>query len=406
MHPTLSNSPHRKALIAGGGIAGAVCAIALHKAGIEAEIHEAFDRGADGVGAYLTLGVNGIDALRVVGIDALSLGGFDTPRMALHLSDGSLLAEFDNGPRRTDGIVARTIKRSDLYQALRDEALRRGIAVHYGRRLADARPEPGGVVARFTDGSQARGDLLIGADGLHSRLRGIIDPKAPQPSYVGLLNVGGYARGVPVDVQPGTMHMYFGKRCFFGMILDPQGEVWWFANPAWPKEPRRGELAAMGDEAWRERLLAMVADDDTPAARIIRGSQQMFSPWATHDMPHVPVWHRDRMVLIGDAAHATSPSSGQGASMAIEDAVTLARCLRDEPSIDSAFVRYDGLRRDRVERVVAQGRKNGSGKAPGPLGRWMRDGILRLVFAHNDGSVPKTMRWIYDHHISWERSAV
>ena len=91
---------------------------------------------------------------------------------------------------------------------------------------------------------------------------------------------------------------------------------------------------------------------------------------STYDLGHVPVWHRGRLLVIGDAAHAPSPSSGQGASMALEDAVELARCLRDLPSVEEAFAAYDAVRRTRVEKVVAAGARSSSSKTPGPVGRW------------------------------------
>src|SRR5689334_22587629 len=91
------------ALVIGGGIAGAVAAIALKKAGIEPVIFESYDAGAEGVGAFLTLAVNGLDALEAVGIDAAQLGGFETPRMAFSLGSGERLAEFAIGPRLPSG---------------------------------------------------------------------------------------------------------------------------------------------------------------------------------------------------------------------------------------------------------------------------------------------------------------
>src|SRR5262245_7490904 len=186
-----------RVLIAGGGIAGTACAIALREAGIDADIYEAFGHDADGVGAFLTLGVNGLDALRVVGVDVARLGGFDTPRMALYLGNGRRLTELDFGPQRADGLVARTIRRADLYASLRDEATRRGVRVHYGKRLAAVDTSPSeALVARFADGAHATGDVLVGADGLHSKLRCIIDPRAPRPRFVGLLGTGGYTEDI------------------------------------------------------------------------------------------------------------------------------------------------------------------------------------------------------------------
>src|SRR5262245_38236214 len=126
-----------KILIAGGGIAGTVSAIALKQAGFDPVILEAFDRSADGVGGFPTLASNGIDAVRALDIDPANLGGFDTPRMAAYLGNGEELATIPFG-RTPSGATARTVKRSELYCALRDEAVRRGIRIEYGKRVLDA----------------------------------------------------------------------------------------------------------------------------------------------------------------------------------------------------------------------------------------------------------------------------
>jgi FAD-dependent urate hydroxylase len=106
------------------------------------------------------------------------------------------------------------------------------------------------------------------------------------------------------------------------------------------------------------------------------------------------------MVLIGDAAHAPSPTSGQGASMAAEDGVVLAKCLRDLPGIPEALAAYEGLRRARVERIVAQGARSISSKKPGPLGRVLRDLLLPVVFELL--VTDKSLAWMYGHHLDWD----
>jgi len=105
------------------------------------------------------------------------------------------------------------------------------------------------------------------------------------------------------------------------------------------------------------------------------------------------------MIVIGDAAHATAPSSGQGASMAVEDAVVLARRLRDLPETGRAFAAYERLRRQRVERIVAHGARTSNSKAAGPLGRMLRDLMLPVVLKHAAGG---SLAWMHDYHIAWD----
>src|SRR5438067_6248969 len=294
-----------RALIIGGGIGGTVSAIALKKAGLEPVIYEAYHRTADGVGAFLTLAVNGLDALDAIGVrDLVQRLGFPTPSIALYNGAGRHLGGVE--------MPAQTVVRSDLYVALRDEAVRRGIQVEYGKRLVDVED---GVRARFADGTTAEGDLLIGADGLRYRGREIIDPQAPAARYIPLLNTGGVAEGVSVDGPVGSWHMVFGNRQFFAYALQPDGKVVWFANPPRKIEPTQADLAAISDAQWRAELLGRARADRGPAVAIIEATPTIFRPWATYDFPTVPTWHRDRMIIIGDAAHATAPSSGQGASM-------------------------------------------------------------------------------------------
>ena len=391
----------KKALIVGGGVAGPVTAMALRQSGIDSVVYEAYTGGADDAGSFLTFASNGLDALRTIDAHHLVLSeGFPTPRMTIQSGNGKHLGDVPNGGTLPDGTVSQTLKRADLYRALRDEAVRRGARVEYGKRLVDAETTLGGVTARFEDGTEAEGDLLIGADGIHSRTRLIIDPSAPGARYVPVLNIGGYARGVTVQAEPGTFRMVFGKRAFFGYAVHPSGEVWWFANPPRADEPTGAELAAIGTEQWREILIDLFADDDSPAVEIIHSTPGELSGWATYDLPSVPTWHRESMIIIGDAAHATAPSSGQGASMAIEDAVVLARCLRDLPDTGQAFAAYERLRRARVERIVAHGARTSNSKAAGPVARVLRDLMMPLILKRVARG--ESLAWMHDYHIEWD----
>jgi FAD-dependent urate hydroxylase len=196
----------------------------------------------------------------------------------------------------------------------------------------------------------------------------------------------------------------FGKRCFFGYVVHPSGDVWWFANPPQRAEPDPAELAAVPADAWRARLRELFRDDDAPALAALDHTETITTGWVTYDMPSVPTWHRGRMVLLGDAAHAVSPSAGQGASLAIEDAVVLGRCLRDLPEPASAFRAFESMRRPRVERVVAQGRRNGAGKSAGPLGRLLRDATMPMAMKVMFRGGRDPFRWIWDHRVDWDES--
>jgi len=390
----------KTAVVAGGGIAGTVAAIALQDAGFAPTIHEAHERAADERGAFVTVAFNGLAALRTLGLDpaAVFAAGFPTSTMVLRNAAGRRLARLPLGGPDPDGTTTMTIRRADLYVALRAEAERRGIPLVYGKRLTGLTRTPAGVTAAFADGTTAGGDLLVGADGLHSRTRAALDPAAPAPRYLGLLNAGGFTTGpVPAAMRPeaGVMQMAFGKRAFFGWVAAPDGSVWWFANP-----PRRrpAEPAEWTPASWRAELLELFAGDAVPAAALIRASEEIVGPWNTWDLPRVPVWRDDRTILVGDAAHAVSPSSGQGASMAIEDAVTLGRCLRARTDVAAALADYEHLRRDRVEKVVAYGRRSGSTKTAGPVGAVLRDAltplVMRLLYRRGDPQA-----WILEHRI-------
>jgi FAD-dependent urate hydroxylase len=390
----------KTALIVGGGIAGTVAALALHRAGWQPRIFEAHPDGADEIGAFLTVAVNGLNALRTLGLEPEKVlaPGFPTPTLYLGNGAGRRIAELPLGGPAADGTTTTTIRRADLYRELRAAATGHGIPIEYGKRLAGFDEEPERVTVRFEDGTTADGELLVGADGLHSRTREALNPDGPAPEYLGLLNAGGFTdRPVEADLDrtPGVVHMIFGRRAFFGWTPAPDGSVWWFANPPRKTAVRRDEFTA---DAWRAYLLDLFATDSTPATAIIRATDQAIGPWNTDDLPRVPVWRSRRVVLAGDAAHAVAPSSGQGASMAMEDAATLGVCLAATDDVPAALADYERRRRDRVEKVVAVGRRNGSGKTAGPVGAAIRDAmlplIMKLVYRKGDPQA-----WIFDHRV-------
>jgi FAD-dependent urate hydroxylase len=391
----------RTALIIGAGVAGPATAMALQKAGIDSTVYEAHPHGADGIGLFLTIASNGMDALRVLGADkAVLTAGFPTPGITLRSGTGKRLGVTRTGQALPDGTLSQTITRADLYQALYQETADRGIRIEHGKRLVAAENLGDTVRAVFADGSEATADVLIGCDGVHSAVRRIIDPAAPAPAYAGLLTTGGYARGVPVDSEPGSYEMIFGRRAFFGYAVAPSKDVWWFANLARGDEPGRGELAGVSGDDWRRRLLALFADDAGPAADLIRASPDIMTVSPIHTLPHLPTWHRERMIVIGDAAHAPSPTSGQGASLSVEDAIVLATSLRDLPTPQAAFTAFTAARRPRVEKIIKWAARINSKKIPGPAGRVIRDAMLPPILKMTADNA--ALRQTFDYHLNWD----
>jgi len=195
---------------------------------------------------------------------------------------------------------------------------------------------------------------------------------------------------------PGVYRMIYGKRVFFAYTTAPDGETWWFVNLPRP-ELSKAELASTSLEEWTRQAIALLRRDRSPAAAIVEASEQIRASNG-YDIASTPRWHAGRMIVIGDAAHAAAPNAGHGASMAMEDAVVLAQCLRDLPEPAAAFRAYEQQRRERVERLVATSAKMGGTATPGPVKRLIRDvAIARRL----KGGPRNTAAWLTQHHIDW-----
>lgn len=394
-----------KALVVGAGVAGPLVAMGLQRAGIEAVVVERHGPPTPERGSWFTVSPNGLDALEALG--ALEIAkdlGSATRRNVLVGASGRELGTLPIGAPLADGTPALTIKRSELTSALVDEAVGRGIEFRWNAGLDTARPERDRIVTMLTDGSTLSTDLLIGADGVHSPTRRLIDPAAPPARYVGLTNFGGVTPGGAAllegpDAVTEQWRMVFGRRAFFGHHVRPDGDVVWFVNvprPAFTPDER----ARTPDEEWQRQLIELVAPDVAAASTLIEAGTLELAADNTHDLGHVPTWHRDRMIVIGDAAHAPAPSSAQGASMAAEDAVVLAQCLRDAPGVAAAFAAYESLRRKRVEKIVATGARNSSTKSPGAF----QQVLLRAIFTY--AVTPRSTAWMYDHRLRWDETVI
>jgi FAD-dependent urate hydroxylase len=389
----------RNALVIGGGIAGPVAAMALEEAGIRPTVYEAYQSTADGVGGGLSIAPNGLNALGVLGADeVVRRVGMPMTAMVIESWTGKQLAEFGSLP----GLPStQFVWRAELYRGLHEEAARRGIPTEHGKRLVGAENHGDGVTARFGDGTEASADILIGADGIRSTVRSLIDPAAPKPRYAGLLSFGARMSDTGLASTDGRMFMIFGKRAFFGYQVSDDSSGIWCVNLPHPQPMTLTEARATGADEWLRLLRKVFAEDRTPALDLLRRTEaaDVLVIGPVEDIPTVTTWSKGRMVLIGDAAHATSPSSGQGASLAIESAVHLARCLRDLPH-EQAFATYEQLRRARVEKIIATAARTNSNKAAGPIARVLRDLVMPVAMKRL--AKPEKMAWQFDYRIDWD----
>ncbi len=367
----------RTAVVVGGGIAGPVTATALCRAGIEATVVEAHPEPTEGIGGSLAIAPNGMAALGIVGADHDVRSASLPITRSLISVNGKVLGESPTLPG-TEPL--RLIDRGRLHEILRDTARTAGVRTLYDRTLVDVEDTGDSAVARFADGSSVEADVVIGADGVRSTVRRLIDADAPSPGYTGLLGFEGFVPAADLPDGPEEMIFAFGRRAYYLYWTFPDGSVGWGANL--PSRTYRSLVEARRTTA--EEWLAVLRDTyagDEPGARLVGATtpERLQVTGAVHIMPPVPRWWRGRMVLVGDAVHAPSNSTGQGASLAVESGIELARCLRDQPDHSAAFSRYEQLRRKRVEAVARRGAAINHTKTPGPIARSLMSVVMPIM---------------------------
>ena len=344
-----------RVLVVGGGIGGLSSTIALRKAGVEVDLVELNPKW-DVYGVGIIQPANAIRALDALGLAEEAVAqGYKMVGSRFHTKDGIPLGEVPAEPLLGPKYPPMNgITRPRLHAIFQDAAKGSGAGIRLGLTVESIEQDDDGVDVTFTDGSTGRYDLVIGADGLNSLVRRLVFPDAPKPEYTGQV-VWRYNVPRPADLD--ELHMFVGTNGKAGFVpLAPDlMYVLLIENVAEENisVPADGLAATM-----RERL----SEFGGPVAEvrdtyITDDAEVVYRP--VESLLVAAPWYRGRVVIIGDAAHATSPHVGQGAAMAIEDAIVLTEETTSDKSLDDALASFMARRFDRCKLIWSISRQIG-----------------------------------------------
>jgi 2-polyprenyl-6-methoxyphenol hydroxylase-like FAD-dependent oxidoreductase len=333
-----------KILVIGGGIGGLTSAIALRRAGFAVDIIEKDpDWAVYGVGIIQQSNV--IRAMADLGIiDDYVHAGFGFDHVEVFIPNGVRVATVPSLKLNPAYPANVGIGRRALHKVLGDRALAAGAKIRLGVTATALDDDGTGVEVRFSDETTGRYDIVIGADGLYSQTRAHVFADAPKPTFVGQ-SVWRYNFKRPDDVV--ALCAYDGA---IGVGLVPLSNDLMYMyvttpEPENPRYPREGLAAAMrGKLTGQPPRIAGLVDQITEDDAVV------YKPLET--ILVMGDWHKGRIVLIGDAVHATTPHLGQGAGMAIEDSIVLAEELARHDRPEAAFSAYRERRFERCKYIV------------------------------------------------------
>jgi 2-polyprenyl-6-methoxyphenol hydroxylase-like FAD-dependent oxidoreductase len=366
-----------RAVVIGAGIGGLSCAIALRRAGAEVSLHEKQSELRE-VGSGLTLWVN---AMRVLGqlevADAIRERGAVVDRIDNYTAAGKRISGLAiSKVADKHGAPSVSIHRGSLQQGLAEQ-LPEG-TLRLSSECTGFEQDGDGVTVRFADGSEERADLLVGADGIRSQVRAQLVGER-EPRYSGYTCWRSAAQLDHPLLERRIYIQLYGSRSTFGIF--PIGEGWsWYGTKFADRDQGGADGASWKREArqafagWYEPVLAVI--DATPDQAFVRQD--------IYDREPIDNWISGRVALLGDAAHATTPTLGQGGCLAIEDAGVMGRAVAQQADVPAALRRYQAERIERANGIVRQAWRHGKlYHGVNPLVRTFRD----LVFLRAPQSI-------------------
>lgn len=410
-----SHSNKFEVIVAGGGIAGAAVALFLSHLNVHVTILESRPcRPTTHEGGIIMLGPNGMNVLQGLGLADKLLqrdSGLQVSHITFNDDNGQLIGHVPQGSVERHGFLSTVILRWDIHEVLLDEVERKGLDMRWNSRVQSADESDSGVLVHWSEAGEMKerkADLFIGADGIWSMTRPsmykCMGLEAPKPRYSGLVGIGFI---LSVDAVPGISNiltleqpvvMVHSRLGFVGMMrYDKDGKkiCWWTTHEA--SERSREEWKIPREQLFRE-LHERYSKSAFPVPQLIQASEasgeQPLLIWPVYEVEKLGKWHSKRLVLIGDAAHAMPPHSGQGASQALEDAAYLSYLIRqylDQRSnsvqgsagteLHSLLDTFQKERQPRVDEIVDEANRRGDNKREtGQIGMFIRKWMMKILF--------------------------
>lgn len=376
--------------VLGAGVAGLAVARALALRGAKVTVYEQAPEITE-VGAGLQISPNGVRVLRALGLDPMAVAmrsegvklmdGY-SGREVLHLD----LARF----RPNDDFLL--LHRADLIALLDTGARDVGVDIRLSHQVAEIEGDIDGVSLSFADGTEARHSIVLGADGLHSKLRPMLNGPA-KPFFTGQTAWRATVPALGGEAQVAMVHMAAGRHVvsyplrggsLMNIVAVEEREDW--MEEGWHHP---------GDPAELMRNFANFC----PGVKALLGRAEAVSRWGLFRHPVAVRWHSDRTALLGDAAHPTLPFLAQGAVMALEDAWVLAECLGQLP-LDQALPAYQAKRRARVVRVIEAANGNARNYHLSGPKRFAGHAALRLAGQLAPKQAVERFAWLYDYDVT------
>ncbi|EJU02997.1 FAD/NADP-binding domain-containing protein [Dacryopinax primogenitus] len=360
-----------KIIIAGSGVEGPVLGMLLKQEGFDPVIYERADRVGGGIAVVPAPQTFRVFQILGLAEELLSIGApCDTilSYSVLTAPPTELLrTDAPKQVRSSEGWPIMGIARDTFVKWIVAKAQERGVEIHLRKGVKDVREVGDKVVVGLNDGTEDEADLVIGADGLHSRVREVLFGK-DQADFCKLIEIGGHAKTPDslLQYKSTILHWYGSGIHLVSFPINPIGtERMWVCTLAEETEAHETWRALTREELHVIMKSLPVFTDEHWAGgpRDLITNHSHFVKYGLYDRPPLDSWHMSRIVLAGDAAHPTSPHLGQGTNQAMEDAYHLVRVLCEykdgKKTLDEALKEYEQIRLPRVSALVAQARKEG-----------------------------------------------